>query len=196
MWTLMRAAQLLLAAAGLCFAAFPAAAELPDGSVLVTSAATVEQHAVPTLISLPGGVFSALDTPEAFALVPYHDSGAILAYSVDEAAAEVIDPTRFAPPTSRARWYDPALSDTLPATVIEATAAGTEARFEVGGMERTLTDLVGTPGSALVFVSVPEPAIASGLIVGMALLAALARARSRERIGADRQNRRRFRYRR
>ena len=177
MFKLMRQAKRLLAACGLCCAALPAAAALPDGSVLVTSAATVEQHALPTLISLPGGVFSALDQSEAFALAPYQDSDAVLAYSVDAAVAAVIDLTRFVPPTSRARWYDPALADTLPVTVIEQTAAGSEARFEVGGLERTLSDLLGTPGSALVFVAVPEPILGWGLAAGVTLLAALARAR-------------------
>jgi len=91
--------------------------------------------------------------------------------------AHLLPPGSNARPISPSR--DPALGDTVRATVIEATAAGSEASFEVGASVQTLTQLLATPGAALVFaVPVPEPGIGAGLRAGALLLAALAKRRS------------------
>jgi len=158
--------------------AVPAAAAVPGDSVIVLRAGTVEQQALPSLLALSGTSVSALELEQAFALGVWFDSDDVLAYTVGGGPPLVVDPTRFVPPAARADYYDPAFMATRPATVVEATAGGTEASFEVGDGAQTLTDLLAPDGSLLVFAApVPEPGGALGLSLGGAWLAMLGRRR-------------------
>jgi hypothetical protein len=150
-------------------AAARADAGLPQGLVVVTSVASVDLRALPGMLALDSGTFSALELAESFALAVNPGSDAALSHTVGERGAQAVDPTTFVPPSSSARYYDPTLRDTVPARVLEAAAAGEEARFEVGGGTRTLTELLRPAGAVLVFTvqAVPEPGLGPMLMVGV-----------------------------
>lgn len=150
-------------------AALPSRAAVPDDTVVLTRAATVEAWALPPLLALPGGTFSSLDLTEAFHLGVWFETDDILALTVGAGPAERIDPTTFVLPVAEARYFDPALGDTRPATVIASAAAGGEAVFDVEGRMRTLTQLLRPSGALLAFPPsspVPEPSVVVGLLLG------------------------------
>lgn len=153
-----------------------AAIALPDGTVLVTSAETVDQRALPTLLNLPNGTFSTLELVEDFAFVPPHPAGALLGRSYGERGVSVIDPTQFTPPSSQARYYDPLLRSTTTVSLLAATAARSEAEFELRGEIKSLSELLAPTGATLVF-SVPEPGLGTSLVACVALLLGFARRR-------------------
>jgi len=158
-----------------------AQAVLPNDTVVVTSVVSVDQRALPGLLALDAGTYSALELAEAFALVPNPGSAALLSHRTGAGDAQTVDPMTFVPPSASARYYDPALRDTVPARVLEAAASGQEPRFEVGANTYTLSQLLAPSGAVLIFPlqAVPEPEVAAALVFGAVALVA------RLRRGAD-----------
>lgn len=155
-------------------------AAIPENSVVVTSASTVEQRKLPSLVNLDGRSHSSLELLEKFSFAPRHESEDLLSYASGEDTARLVDPTDFDPPSSHAHFYDPTLGVTRPARVLAASGAGDEARVEVDAQTVTLSQLLSTTGSALIFTrSLPEPGVGLGIGLGVIWLARLGATRRR-----------------
>jgi hypothetical protein len=167
----------LILALALAAGATRAEAGLPEGSVVVTHASTIGLRALPGLIRLDSGSFSALELVEAFGLGIDSRAQAMFSYTVGESSARLVDPKTFLPPSPAAYYYDPALHDTLAVQVFGSWNAAGEPLFQAGTATRSLSELLVPAGAVLVFPAqtVPEPGAGSMLLGGGLWLVALCR---------------------